>query len=211
MNKYKSMNVKNIVNIVGNKYNNLTVLGYSGKGKWCCRCDCSNVVNVLSYALTSGRKKTCGCLRNTLTRKNGIATKEYIAWQNMKARCYNKKHKSYLHYGGRGIVVDKSWLDSFKQFLEDMGESPNGYQIERLDNDGNYNKDNCIWASVKTQSLNRRTNNLITYKNKTKPLKQWCDDLGLNYGTICSRVNILKWSYTRAFETKIRNHKLKTK
>ena len=74
----------------------------------------------------------------------------------MKTRCLNQNRPGYKNYGGRGIGISKTWIDDFDAFLRDMGEAPNGYTLERMDNDQDYGPGNCIWATKKTQNRNRR-------------------------------------------------------
>jgi hypothetical protein len=84
-------------------------------------------------------------------------------WSNIKQRCYNVNNKDYKHYGGRGIKVCDRWLESFENFLEDMGDRPDGYSLDRIDNNENYEPSNCRWADKETQIKNRRR-----YKNQPK-------------------------------------------
>lgn len=79
----------------------------------------------------------------------------YHLWHTMRQRCSNPKHKSYKHYGGRGISVDERW-DDFGNFLEDMGMKPDGMSLNRIDNDGNYEPGNVRWATPAEQTANRR-------------------------------------------------------
>lgn len=83
---------------------------------------------------------------------------EYNAWRGMKSRCLNKNLLHYKDYGGRGITICDEWLNSFPKFYEDMGDKPSpDLSLDRADNDGNYCKDNCRWATAKEQTNNRRT------------------------------------------------------
>jgi hypothetical protein len=84
-------------------------------------------------------------------------TREYRSWYHMKERCYLVANKDYHHYGGRGIKVCDEWRDSFESFYRDMGTCPSPkHSIDRIDVNGNYCKDNCRWASVRTQRFNIR-------------------------------------------------------
>jgi len=106
-------------------------------------------------------------------------TRTYIAWVNMKSRCFNPNTIYFKWYGGRGITVCERWLD-FQNFFEDMGHCPDGMTLDRIDNNGNYTPENCRWATHKTQHNNRRRNRHITADGRTQTLQQWCDELGLS-------------------------------
>ena len=105
----------------------------------------------------------------------------------MKARCLNPNDKDYPDYGGRGISVCERWL-SFDNFFEDMGHPPPKTELDRLDNDGNYEPSNCAWRSKPEQSRNRRCNVLLTYLGRTQCMQDWANELGIHVTTIASRL-----------------------
>jgi len=81
----------------------------------------------------------------------------YRAWHNMKGRCLNPKDKRYKDYGGRGIKVCDRWLDYFIHFRDDMLATwKPGLSLDRIDNDGNYEPNNCKWSTSSEQAKNRR-------------------------------------------------------
>jgi hypothetical protein len=130
---------------------------------WNCRCSCGEFYTVRQSALRSGATKSCGCYNDEIRRKekhhltHGLAgTPVYHAWQTMTARCLNKKKWNYKNYGGRGIKVCDRWL-RFENFLEDMGEKPSSkHSLDRIDNNGDYCKANCRWATLDIQAQNKR-------------------------------------------------------
>lgn len=80
----------------------------------------------------------------------------YCVWVNMVQRCCNKNQQSYKGYGGRGITICDEWVNSFEQFYSDMGARPEGFSLDRIDNDGLYCKSNCRWATREQQQNNQR-------------------------------------------------------
>ena len=124
-------------------------------------------------------------------------THAYFSWRNMLNRCYWQRGPDYSRYGGRGIFVCERWR-VFENFYSDMGDPPEGLQIERIDNNGPYSPENCIWASRYVQSRNRRSNRLIFYNGKILTLKDWSDKLGFKYTTLRQRIES-GWPIKRAF------------
>lgn len=129
----------------------------------------------------------------------GYKTAAYQSWIAMKKRCRYVKHPCYHRYGGRGITVCDRWIDSFENFLADMGPRPEGMTLDRIDNDGNYEPGNCKWSTRAEQTLKRRCNRNIEYRGKTQTLKEWCDELGLKRPRINERLR-RGWSVKDAFE-----------
>lgn len=138
--------------------------------------------------------------------KKGIQpTKTYQAWVSMKRRCYDTNLANYPCYGGRGITYDPHW-ERFENFLEDMGVAPEGTSLDREDNNGNYCKANCRWATPKEQSNNKRNNKLLTYKDKTQTQAQWARELGISPQVIRSRIELYGWSVEEALSLPVGTH-----
>ncbi len=117
---------------------------------------------------------------------------EYGSFNAMKQRCYNRKHKNYALYGGRGIRVSKDWRFSFETFLADMGPKPGpDYSIDRIDTNGHYCKENCKWSTQKEQCNNKRTNNVIDHHGDTFTLTQWAEKLNMKRESLAARLKIV--------------------
>jgi len=163
---------------------------------WECVCDCGNKVVVASGNLKNGNTKSCGCLlKEGTNKKHGMNhTKIYMVYNEMISRCYNNKNKSYIRYGGRGITICDTWLnkkDGFQNFYN--WAMVNGYQegltIDRINNNDNYNPDNCRWTTLKKQNNNRNNNVIFTYNNKTQTLEEWAEELGIKSYNLRNRRN----------------------
>ena len=109
-------------------------------------------------------------------------------YHSMKQRCINPKAAKYANYGGRGIKVCERWLASYDNFYADMGYPPGSdYSIERRDNNGNYEPDNCRWATTKDQARNKRNTIYATHNGMTLPLSEWAEKLSIKYPTLRQR------------------------
>jgi hypothetical protein len=113
------------------------------------QCECGTIKTVLYTYIKSGRSKSCGCVqrnkwKNINTKHLLTNSTEYSSWTNMKTRCTNPNFKQYKDYGGRGIKVCDRWLNSFQNFINDMGLKPGlEYSIDRIDNNKGYETSNC--------------------------------------------------------------------
>ena len=110
----------------------------------------------------------------------------YVTWQGMKDRCLNPNYKGYHNYGGRGITVCDRWM-KFENFYADMGEKPDGMQIDRINNDGNYTPENCHWATPAENSRNRQ--NTVLSLGKAKQIRT-LRKTGLTLSQISKKLNV---------------------
>lgn len=169
------------------------------------KCVCGTSLEVSKRNLTSGNTQSCGCLRSEGNRTtHGLTgSSTYASWQKMKRRCQSPTNNRYQYYGGRGITFCASW-ETFEGFLADMGQKPfTGASLERVDADGNYCKENCVWADAKTQNNNTHSNTLFEYKGVKYGLSALASLSGLNLRTLSSRLYQYKWSVERAVETPV--------
>ena len=180
-------------NLKGKRFDKLTVIKKIGLNKhneilWECVCDCGEKILKTSFALRTSNNNQCKkCANNQIALKN----KKYELYSirlrkiytNMKSRCYNPNVKSYHLYGERGIKVCDEWLHSYITFQN--WAVKNGYKedltIDRIDNNGNYEPNNCRWVDRRVQANNRKSNFYITFNNKTDTLANWCNKLNLVY------------------------------
>lgn len=160
----------------GKKFERLTVLSFDKidagrRYRWFCRCDCGIEKSIDGQYLRSGFTKSCGCLKveraraTMATNKSAFTgarlthgmteTPTFRSWNGMIQRCTNPNRQNFFYYGGRGISVCERWR-IFQNFLDDMGIRPEGKTIGRIDNEGNYELENCQWETMKQQSNNRR-------------------------------------------------------
>ena len=179
--------------LVGREFGRLTVIA---DGPWyvrpsgkrsstsLCRCSCGTELVVANSNLLSDATTSCGCWCSEVTiqknlrhghHRRGHTTRTYRAWLNMIQRCTNPNNPDFHNYGGRGIADCDEWRNSFYHFLSDMGECPDGLEIDRWPNkDGNYEINNCRWTSQHAQARNTRRNVMLTVRGQTGCLKDLC-------------------------------------
>ncbi len=142
--------------LAGKIFGRLTVIEQHGRkdGKiaWFCECRCGGATIVAGSILNYGSTKSCGQCKAETTHPI-----EYQAWINMRKRCYDKNNASYMYYGAKGITVCSRWREEFYNFLDDIGKKPHHtMSLDRKDSAGNYEPDNCQWASASEQQYNRK-------------------------------------------------------
>ena len=176
-------------NYIGKKYGKLTVIGIGGyyktSIKYLCQCECGTIKSVSRTALLSGRTKSCGCHNIEIiikrnTKHNMRYSRIYEIWCGIKKRCNNNKSINHKNYGERGITYDSKW-ETFQGFYEDMGSTyKDGLTIERVNVNGNYTKDNCVWIPKSLQGNNTRRNVLITINEETHNATEWSKITGVS-------------------------------
>ena len=158
-------------------------------------CHCGNFIDAREDHVKRGRIYTCGCLK---TGAHGMAgTPTYLSWQHMKQRCFNPKNQSYANYGGRGITVCDRWL-KFENFYADMGVRPDGMSLERKENNGDYEPNNCRWATQQEQTCNTRRTRRVEWNGRIQTMTAWAVELGLRPNCVIKRLGYLGWTMERA-------------
>lgn len=200
----------------GHKFGKLAVTQWAFKKNdkwyWICECACGATASIPHCSLLANKTKSCGCRRVESAIEMGkanathgdVQSAEWLAWKNMKDRCYNSNNNSYGRYGERGIVVCDRWLgeEGYAHFLEDMGRRPSDkHSLDRIDYNGNYEPSNCRWATATQQQRNRSSNVRVTAFGKTQTCSEWAEETGLSLYLICRRINQQKWDPEKALTT----------
>lgn len=152
-----------------------------------CKCDCGNTKAVPFGQLQNGGTRSCGCLKLSKIKGHEGA---YSSWERMKQHCYGKYNNRYAIYGAKGIRVCDRWLHSFQNFLEDMGDRPEGCTLDRIDPKGAYCPENCRWASVFEQANNRNYNVRVYYNGGYYTLSQFARLINKDYDFVRYRLRI---------------------
>lgn len=164
---------------------------------WHCRCVCGTERAVVSGNLVKRLTHSCGCWNSEQARARGNGSTQnplYHIWGSMIDRCENPHGESFQWYGARGITVCERWRRSFHTFADDMGVKPSPqHSLERLNNNGPYSPENCVWATAKQQGRNKRNNHFLTFQGKTQPMSAWAEETGISYFVLRSRIHN-KWS-----------------
>lgn len=200
--------------LAGQVFGRLTVMEFVGvtvrkHSVWrcVCSCDAEREVIVRGAELIKGATKSCGCLAVEMTICRSLThgksrTTEYRIWAGIKDRCLNPNSRSYPGWGGRGIKMCQRWQESFEAFLEDVGDRPGmEYTLDRIDNDGNYEKGNVRWATWTEQQNNRRSSRYLTHNGETKTVSQWARATGMKRDTLQHRIHDRGWSVEKALTT----------
>lgn len=200
------------LDLTGRQFGHLEVIGQahhillpngSKRVAWTCQCHCGKRTIVQCGHLASGHTNSCGCLRHEGHNKtHGMTqTRTYRIWHHIKERCFSTKCKEYRFYGGRGITMCPSWVNSFQSFLRDVGEAPTDREIDRIDNDGPYCPFNVRWATSIEQANNMRSNHKFTFNGETHGICEWSRILGVPRTTLRARLLRLGWTVEKAFGT----------
>lgn len=195
------MRMGKVKDITGIKYERLTPVSFVGiknhKAMWLCKCDCGKETVVSSSNLQSGTTRSCGCFKEekrieSRYKHGGEPKRLYHIWCGMRQRCENKKSHKYRIYGGRGISVCDEWKGNngfveFRKWALSHGYSDD-LSLDRIDVNGNYEPQNCRWATAKEQALNTRFNKFYNGLGMSKRASEWAEYFGINRVTFYKRL-----------------------
>lgn len=184
--------MRNKINLKGQIFGRLTVLSTdmvvlygTNRSISKCLCSCGNEKEIATSSLKAGLTQSCGCIKREQTIQNNTThgkskMKEYKHWMYLKGRCNNPNTKCFHRYGGRGIKVCKRWVDSFDNFLLDMGLMPTPkHSVERVNNNKGYMPQNCVWATTKQQAENTSKTIKVRYKGEVQLMAYWAKKFGM--------------------------------
>lgn len=181
------------------EFNNWRFPSWKLRKFWTYKCECWNIKDILKQSVSNWTTVSCGCYQRKVSFRhwwyiNRKKTALYSKYDSIIQRCTNKKNSWYKNYWWRWIKCE--W-NSFNEFKDDMESSYKKWlTLDRIDNDWNYSKKNCRWATMKQQWRNRRSN--VMYKWKC--ITEWCEELNLDRNKIFARINDLGWSIEKSLE-----------
>lgn len=197
--------MKDYSNIIGNKNNKLTIIDVIPASKdnnyriyYKCLCDCGNTTTITKHQFTSGKAKSCGCLKHHNLIHNEYKTALYKHWLCMRQRCSNPWNTSYKYYGGRGIKYVKEWDNyiNFRNWSINNGYK-DGLSLDRIDCNKDYSPDNCRWVDISIQGSNRRCVLYFKYKDNIYSITELSKILKVCYSTLssnyCNNGNLNKY------------------
>ena len=194
---------------IGTTFGRLTVLStYKHDGqrsRFVCQCSCGDKYDGDAKAVVIGRVKSCGCMLRE-RQENAIANDPlYPTWRGMLSRCENANNKAFDDYGGRGISVCDEWHDfgKFREWCVANGYAPGGMlTLDRIDVNGNYEPENCRYASILVQNINQRKRRpckgSVTINGITKTKKAWCEEYGIYQATVDYRIKHMGMTFEEA-------------
>lgn len=194
------VNSATLIPVSGETYGRLTAVAEAPRRherdrlRWWFDCDCGTRVSKMAKLVVTLQTRSCGCLAEeqslgNRTRTHGMTnTHEYSVWRNMINRCHNANVKSYKDYGARGISVCAEWRGSFAAFFADMGITPSGMELDRIDSTGNYSKENCRWVTGLVNGRNRRNVIIVTAFGESMTIGEWSERTGIKHSTIGERI-----------------------
>ncbi len=180
-----------------------------------CRCDCGAQIVTSIIDVVRGKSQSCGCLAKEINREknfvHGLTHHPFMrVFYDVRSRCYNPKDVGYHNYGGRGIKMCEQWKDNVKIFYDWAIENgwQQGLDINRINNDGDYEPTNCNCVTRKVNSRNRRVNRYITFNGETKCLSEWSEILQIGRSALNWRLDH-GWDIAHAFTTPSQRSKSK--
>ena len=202
--------------LVGRRFGKL--VDRHGASMWLCQCDCGKRRVIRGSRLSRGTTRSCGCgviEAARLPKKHGhTGSPLWIRWAAMINRCESRRRPGCSNYAGRGIRVCKRWRESFLAFADDMGSMFAPYlELDRIDNNGNYEPGNCRWISHRQQQRNKRTNHVVKWRGRQMTIQEWGELLQIKPNSIITRLRrgwdvdraLSKGADTRALEQQVAN------
>ncbi len=204
------------INLKGTRFGNVVAIDISHRQKgsvyWNCQCDCGNKIKVAGGTLRYRGNISCGCNKGKKiseklsTHKESYGegqTPEYRAWNSMKRRCYNPKAHAFHRYGGKGVSVCDKWLNSYENFLEDMGRRPSElHSLDRINGDRDYSKENCRWADKKEQARNTYRSINVIIEGESMRFADACEKYSIKGKIVRMRLS-LGWELEKAFKAPV--------